>query len=110
MLPDGIWNASTRKVLMMTKRMTAMPTERSQACRLALALDADPRHHHVAQRAERRPLERRAAERQNDHQRFVIHRTHANASGVRGVTVLLRSGSIPRATLRLGVELRALQP
>src|SRR5690348_16378508 len=91
-------------------RRIAMHYSGRQAGGLALALDTDPRHHEVAQGAERRPLERRAAERQNDHQGFVIHRAHANASGVRSVTFLLQSGSIPRATLGFGVDLRALQP
>src|SRR2546421_1232035 len=91
-------------------RRIAMHYSGRQARRFTLALDADPRHRDVAQGAERRLLERRAAERQNDDQRFVIHRAHANASGVRSITFLLQSGSIPRATLRLGVDLRALQP
>src|SRR5207302_2978839 len=71
-------------------RWIAMHYSGRQARRLALALDPDPRYGDVAQRAERRPLERRATERENDHQRFVIHRTHTNASGVRGVTLLLQ--------------------
>src|SRR2546429_7603006 len=91
-------------------RRVAMHYSGRQACRLALALDRDPRHRDVAQGAERRPLERRAAERQDDDQRFVIHRTHVNASGVRSVTFFLQSGSIPRTTLGLGVDLGALQP
>src|SRR5881394_3827828 len=91
-------------------RRIAMHYSGRQARRLTLALDRDPRHRDVAQRAERRLLERRAAERQDDDQRFVIHRTHVSASGVRSVTFFLQSGSIPRTTLRLGVDLRALQP
>src|SRR5439155_11593084 len=71
-------------------RGVAMQHPGREACGLALAFDADPRYSDVCQRAERRSVERRAACREDDYQRFVIHRPHANAAGVSGITIPLR--------------------
>src|SRR2546426_11799586 len=83
-------------------RGVAMQHPGREARRVALALDADPPHSDIRQPAERRSVERRATGREDDHQRFVIHRPHANAAGVSGITVLLRGGATPRAALGLG--------
>src|SRR5207244_3012562 len=180
MLPLGIWKASTKNVLMMTKRMNAMPTERSQlsnqrakrerrfsaatrggaargatgggatrapwsslrtpkSCMaftlakpparrnghgpparrppsphplaepvgrvvmthssretrgLTLALDPHPVYGGHRERVERGAVERGAARGEDDHQRFVTHRTHHNASGVSRVTRFMPAGAI----------------
>ncbi len=41
---------------------------------VTLAFDAYPHHSDARQRAEARSVERRATGREDDHQRFVIHR------------------------------------
>ena len=65
-----------------------------EARRVALALDADPRHSDIRQPAERRSVERRATGREDDHQRFVIHRAHCNAACVSRITHLRQDGAI----------------
>src|SRR5437762_11490877 len=90
-------------------RGVAMQHPGREARRVALALDADPRHSDIRQPAERRSVERRATGREDDHQRFMIHRPHANAAGVSAITVPLRGGPIRRGTSGLGVDLGSLQ-
>ena len=76
---------------------------------VALAFDAHPRHSDLRECAERGAVEWRATGREDDHQRFVIHRPHANAAGVSDITVSLQGGAIRRAASDLGVDLRPLQ-
>src|SRR2546421_621169 len=90
-------------------RTVAMQHPGREARGFALAFHADPRHSDVRQRAERRSVEGRTPSREDDHQRFVIHRPHANAAGVSGITVPLRGGAIRRGASGLGVDLGPLQ-
>src|SRR3989454_10168000 len=71
-------------------RGVAMQPPGREARGVALAFDAPPRHSDLREFAERGSVERRATGREDDHQRFVIHRPHANAAGVSGITVPLQ--------------------
>src|SRR5256886_111587 len=90
-------------------RGVAMQHPGREARGVALAFDAHPRHSDLREFAERGSVERRATGREDDYQRFVIHRPHANAAGVSGITVPLQGGAIRRAVSNLGVDLRPLQ-
>src|SRR6266498_5423241 len=87
-------------------RAVGMAHARPETCCIALPLDAHPRHGDAVQCIEHRPVERRAARREDDHQRCVLHRTHSNASDVSGITVLLQGGAIRRG-LQLSVSIWA---
>src|SRR4030088_475238 len=90
-------------------RGVAMQHPGREARGFALTFDADPQRSDVCQRPERGPVERRPTGREDAHQGFVIHRPHANAAGVSGITVPLRGGAIRRGASGLGVDLRPLQ-
>src|SRR5207245_4455745 len=91
-------------------RGVAMQHPGREARGVALAFDAHPRHSDLREFAERGSVERRATGREDDYQRFVIHRPHANAAGVSGITVPLQGGAIRRAVSNLRVDLRPPPP
>src|SRR4029077_9483642 len=77
-------------------RGVAMQHPGREARGVALAFDAHPRDSDLREFVERGSVEWRATGREDDHQRFVIHRPHANAAAGSSITAPLQGGAIPR--------------